>query len=427
MFKPIPLFTKAIIAFIFSLLIITVNAQRKWTVTGPEVNAFKGIDSFMKSYMEQYGIYGGSLAIAKDGKMVYARGYTYAEAGYETVQPNSLFRIASLSKPITGLMVHKVMKEYNKTLDTRINDILNLSNSTGSGGRPFPICSTPANKATPGQYFSCITLKNLLQHRGGWNRDANGFNDPTYLHDQDIANVFNNGKLPVTKQQLIHWGAMQQQQFYPDAQTHYSNFGYALLGAAIEKLTGVPYIYAVQQALLSYAGIYRARQSFALSGKRQPGEVKYHLDVEQKQKSVFGPGDVPVQYGAENNDNFDAFGGWLMSSYDYVRLFAAYRNKVYGMPSVSPGNLLTWYYNGKGGLSSKTDMYDHGGLLPGTWSYMAYRMDGVDFMVVWNTTASKENFKWRGNTYSTGSHPTIWHKLLDEVSIWPAALTMKYD
>src|SRR5690348_6765014 len=68
-------------------------------VTGKEVAELKGFDELMRSAVQDNRVPGGSLAIMRDGKLVYARGFGYANREQrEPVQPLSLFRIASITK-----------------------------------------------------------------------------------------------------------------------------------------------------------------------------------------------------------------------------------------------------------------------------------------------------------------------------------------
>ncbi len=396
---------------------LTAGAQKQWTVLGPSDESMKELDAFMRSYMEQYDIKAGSLAIARNGKIIYAKGFTNAEAGYAVTMPTSLFRIASCTKVITSMVIHQLIENKRTGLDSLVQNILQVKDPL-KGTNP-PANAKPANLLANGNYFNAITIRNLLDHRGGWDRDANGANDPTYLHDQDVANAYNSGKLPVSKSQLLAWGAMQQQQFYPGADRHYSNFGYLVLGSVIEAKTRMSYIASVKKNLLDPLKIYRPRQSFALKSQRQPGEVEYHDIPGWNGNCVTGsPGSCPSPYGVENNFNFDSFGGWIMSAVDYVKLIASYRQGISPTPKVTKDDLITW--NKNDGISSKGTVYDHGGMLPGTWSYMAHRADGIDLMVVWNTTNSKSSFTYKNISYGTGNHATIWHRILDNITTWPS-------
>ena len=66
-----------IISFVCLLLATTVSAQRQWTVTGQEVPELAAVDRMMQDIMQDYDIRNGSIAIAKDGRLVYARGFTW--------------------------------------------------------------------------------------------------------------------------------------------------------------------------------------------------------------------------------------------------------------------------------------------------------------------------------------------------------------
>jgi Beta-lactamase/Bacterial tandem repeat domain 1 len=76
--------------------------DRKWTVTPSQptsIPSLAGIDEVIKDYMQDDGIRAGVLVIqGKDGKIKLLHGYTWAEPEYSITQPDSLFRIASVSK-----------------------------------------------------------------------------------------------------------------------------------------------------------------------------------------------------------------------------------------------------------------------------------------------------------------------------------------
>ena len=57
---------------------------------GPDVAVFAEFDEAMQSFMTQANVRGGSLAIIKDGRLVYARGYTYDEPHNLSIQPTHL-------------------------------------------------------------------------------------------------------------------------------------------------------------------------------------------------------------------------------------------------------------------------------------------------------------------------------------------------
>jgi hypothetical protein len=107
------------------------------SVSGTEQTECAVLDDWMKSLLAEHSIPGGSLAVMRDGKLVYARGFGWADREAKTpVQPDSLFRIASVSKPITAVAILKLADRISKP--TR--------NSTKGGGRlrSRTACRTPA-------------------------------------------------------------------------------------------------------------------------------------------------------------------------------------------------------------------------------------------------------------------------------------------
>ena len=123
-------------------------------VTVPEMSGFDGL---MSQLLEKWRIPGGALAIAMDGRLVLARGYGWANVEeQELVQPDSLFRLASISKPVTAVAVLKLVDEGSLDLD----------------GQVFPLLEDlkPPPDARKDPRLGDVTTVQLLQHSGGWDR-----------------------------------------------------------------------------------------------------------------------------------------------------------------------------------------------------------------------------------------------------------------
>ena len=82
------------------LIASSASAQRQWTVTGQDVPELSAVDQMMQNIMQSNDIRGGSVAIAKDGRLVYARGFTWDQPWVEPTQPTRLFRVGSISTSI---------------------------------------------------------------------------------------------------------------------------------------------------------------------------------------------------------------------------------------------------------------------------------------------------------------------------------------
>ena len=138
----------------------------------PDLSAF---DRTLESYRKDRRIPGAALGVLKTwegeaGGRTYFRGYGHADVeGRIPVTSRSLFRIASVSKPITGLAILFLAKEGKLTLDDRLLDHLD----------PEPLSSALGK---PDARWNRITLRHLLQHTAGWDRDATF--DPMFRSEQ---------------------------------------------------------------------------------------------------------------------------------------------------------------------------------------------------------------------------------------------------
>ena len=113
----------------------------------------------MTQIMARHGIPGGSLAIAKDGKLVYAKGFGWADLKTGTpVKPQTTFGLASLSKPITALSTLLLVERGQLELgDPALFYLRHISPPKG-----VPIDPRLKN----------ITIRHLLNHTGGWDRNV---------------------------------------------------------------------------------------------------------------------------------------------------------------------------------------------------------------------------------------------------------------
>ena len=88
----------------------------------------KPLDDVMRRALKVHGIAGATVAVVRQGRLVYARAFGYADVEKNvTATPTMLFRIASVSKPITAAAILKLIEDKVTipgtntplTLDTR--------------------------------------------------------------------------------------------------------------------------------------------------------------------------------------------------------------------------------------------------------------------------------------------------------------------
>jgi len=286
-----------------------------WTVTGAEIADLAPFDEVLAAYMRERGISAGSLAVVDGGRLVLARGYTWAPRGAQPTQPTSLFRIASLSKPLTAVGVLRLVERGLAKLDDPIGKWIDL---TGWADRRI----------------ERVTLRHLLSHRGGWDRTRSF--DPMF-RDRTVVESLGRS-LPTTPQMIIDYMAGQPLDFDPGVRYAYSNFGYCLLGRIIECATSQTYEEYMRSEILAPLGIRQMRVGHSLRADRLPGEVEYVEALGRVGESVMGdrgPARVPRPYGAFNLHTMDAHGGWIASAVDLARFLIALEGAS-GPPLLSP-------------------------------------------------------------------------------------------
>jgi CubicO group peptidase (beta-lactamase class C family) len=225
-----------------------VPLSRAWTVTGTAVPTLAGFDHLMQTFMQANGVRAAQLAIAKNGVTKFSRAYTWAEAGYRTTQPSDRFLLASCSKMFLEAAVQALYDTKKLQPDTKVYPLLGFSN--------------PADP-----HSDTITIQQLLDHRGGYDDTATGSGfDPTY-NMRKIALDLNVGH-PVTKLDVARYMYARMLDFTPGMNTKYSNFGYLLAGAVVEKVTGMKYFDYVETTLLQPANISEVLVFSTLASQR---------------------------------------------------------------------------------------------------------------------------------------------------------------
>ena len=269
-----------------------LTGPRVWQEAGPDVPELSAFDQTMREFMVSHKVSAGSLAITYNANLVFARGYTWSKEDSPAIQPTSLFRIASLSKPITSAGIMKLIEENQLRLDDKFIDIL-----------PYGTAEGQAMDLNLGK----VTILHLLEHLGGWDHDR-AF-DPMFA-DKKISKALG-VPLPVTQANIITFMNGQPLQYEPGTKCAYSNYGYCLLGRVIEQKTGLSYEDFIKRFILSPLDINRMQIGRSNREDRALGEVRY----ESKHESV---------YGAFNLENMDSHGGWLASAIDLARFAAAF-------------------------------------------------------------------------------------------------------
>ncbi|HEY4335581.1 MAG TPA: serine hydrolase domain-containing protein [Puia sp.] len=151
---------------------------------------------------------GCALAVLKNGKVIYTRGYGMSNLEYSiAITPGSIFHVASISKQFTAAAIQRLALEGKLSLDDDVRKYVPEVPEVGYR----------------------ITLANLIHHTSGlrdqWDLQAlAGWRDGDLITEDDILEM------------------MQRQQglnFRPGDEYVYCNTGYTLLGVVVKRVTGV--------------------------------------------------------------------------------------------------------------------------------------------------------------------------------------------
>jgi len=181
------------------------------------------IDELINKYYE-YGQFNGSILVSENGKVILSKGYGYADMEWDISNtPDTKFRLASVTKQFTAMLIMQLAEEGKIDLNGKITDYLqDYRKETGDK----------------------ISIKNLLTHTSG----IPDYTDNTVLMKKIAAN-------PISVKDQIEKLCSNDLEFEPGSQYKYSNSGYVLLGAVIEKITGKNYEEVLSEKILIPTGM----------------------------------------------------------------------------------------------------------------------------------------------------------------------------
>lgn len=388
--------------------------------SGTSDERFANYDRSMREFMKDHRVPGASIAVTRGGKMVFTRGYGYADvASRDPVNPNSLFRIASISKPITAVAILQLIEQGKLSLDDKVLDVLDHDKDIKAAGDDFDA------------RYREITVRHLLEHRGGWDRGKSFdamFQSIRFADQVDVPP-------PADQTAVIKAMFSQKLDFDPGERYAYSNFGYCLLGRVIESLTDQTYETYVQKKVLAPIGITAMRIGATRLEGRSENEVRYYQPGNGT--SVFASDlneKVPEPYGGWHLEAMDSHGGWIASATDLAKFAAAFddpdncpilnRESIEAMYARPPGLAghedsgkekeryysLGWSNRIVG--DGKVNHW-HTGSLDGTATILIRRHDGKNFVALLNTRVSPTA------THLGRAIDSLLHKMANEVKNWP--------
>lgn len=269
-------------------------------VSGKQVIGSEAIEMTIIDALARHQIPGAAFAVGRDGEVLYSRGFGFADREKKVgVKPDSLFRIASVSKPITAVALLRLIERGELSLEDIAIKMLNPR-----------LTATERVRVDP--RLAQVTLRCLLEHSAGFDRGVSG--DPMF-RAREVATIYGKPS-PATAEDVIRSVLSKPLDFDPGTKYAYSNFGYNLLARVMEVKSKRSYEQIIRDEVITPLGLQDVRLARSLLKDRAPKEVRYYVPGDPTAGSVFGVNalPVPVQYGGWNIEAMDSHGGWLASA-----------------------------------------------------------------------------------------------------------------
>jgi len=202
------------------------------------------IDELLSRYAK-YGQFNGSVLVADNGTVVYRKGFGLANMEWNIPnEPDTKFRLGSITKQFTATLILQLVEQGKIKLDGKVSDYL------------------PEYRKDTG---ARMTIHHLLSHTSGV---------PNYTA---LPGFFENvSRNPFKVDDFVKRYASGDLEFEPGTRFNYSNSGYFLLGAIVEKVTGKPYEQVLREKILDPLGMKNTGYDLhgTVLSKRAAGYVK---------------------------------------------------------------------------------------------------------------------------------------------------------
>ncbi|HEY3928148.1 MAG TPA: serine hydrolase domain-containing protein [Candidatus Koribacter sp.] len=193
-------------------------------MTASDMEAF--LDGMVPLQLQREDIAGAVVVVVKDGKVLFSKGYGYADVKKKVpVSPDrTLFRPGSISKTFTWTAVMQLVEEGKLNLDQDVNAYLDFT--------------------VPRTFGKPVTLRNLMTHTAGFEE---------FVKDNAVPDA----------SQLTPLGAFvkahQPKQIYvPGTIPAYSNYGADLAGYIVQRVSGMPFEEYVEEKIFKPLGMTEA-------------------------------------------------------------------------------------------------------------------------------------------------------------------------
>jgi N-acyl-D-amino-acid deacylase len=348
----------------------------------PTQSSFSMVDEAMVDFLQKQDIPGGAISILLHGKLVYAKGYGWADMErQQAFLPITSARIGSISKPITALAVLKLVSKSKLGLDEPA--------FAKTGLEPFL-----RNGEQVDARLGKTTVRHLLQHTTGYDEKMSG----NFTVDvRTVARAM--GKSLPVPEDIVRYYMGRPRTEEPGSRYAYDNAGYLSLGRLIAKVSGQPYETYVRENILSPLGISKMRVG-----------ARLRKDIPAWEATPYGT-TGPQQ--TTPGEHWESCGGWAASAVDLAKIVRAVTtnrisrllpahliSEITRRPDYVPRNENNYYGLGWDlhfDVSGKRMIFGHSGSGGVGMGFISSRWDGAAACMVFNRDKSGSlQFIWDG-------------------------------
>ena len=363
---------------------------------------YQYIDRSFRKFLRYWEIKGASVAVVRDGKLVFAKGYGLADSSRNIrVEPYHKFRIASISKLITATAIMKLQSENKISLRDKVFG-------------PGAILDRDYFRNPKDERVYDITVAQLLSHQAGW---SHRYGDHMFM--PHVVADFLGKDLPVSTEDIVRFALDKRLHYTPGKGRSYSNLGYAILGLVIEEVSGLSYEDYCRKELFEPLGIYDFELAKNLYEERNPLEVRYYEPYDAVMKeSIYGTGEImPAPYGGNDIASLGGAGAWIATAPDLLKFVMS----VDGLSindDILPEPLIDFMTDRSNGFApvgwkatTSNGFWWRTGSFAGTSAMIKRMPDGTLWAVLLNTST------WKGSMF-TADINRLMTRIINNTSSW---------
>ena len=349
--------------FCLSLTIIFVFSS---FVILPQTKAEK-IETLLNQYYKFKEFNGAALVTENEG-IIFKKGFGLANMEWNIPNtPDTKFRIGSMTKQFTAMLIMQLVEEGKLKLDVPITTYI---------------------PDYPKENGDKITIHNLLTHTSGI---------PNYTDLPSLANIIRN---PITPIDLIKTFWELPLEFEPGAKFKYSNSGYIVLGYIIEKVTGKSYEEVLKEKIFEPLGMKNSGYDHTaeIIPERASGYDKIGMEY---YNTSYLDMSVPYSAGSLYSTVEDLY-LWDQALYTNKLLSRKYMDKIftpYSKPPFADGYGYGWGISKKhlNNVKDSLNIEAHGGSINGFNSLILRITNSKDLIVLLNNTGATNLTEISGN------------------------------